>query len=482
MGKKEKHRTGKWKYGSVSALMLAMVLIAVAALNAGIYALEKNKGWSVDLSFNGVLSQSAETKKVLEKLDTPVEIYALFRRSDEADFSPIAEIEELLDKYAASSNLITWKQVDPTLDPMLIEQFTTDKVAPGQNNLIVRCEKTGRFRVVGGENLMSTGYDEETGTFQRSLQNYESGITNAIDYVSRERIPQVVILQGHGEFTADNLQYFQTLLEKNQYEVVYQDLNDSEYTPDPDDLLIFFCPRMDLNDDELKTLAEFEAKGGSFLFVSDYIDQNNSKPNYETLLRSYGFVPRKGLVVADVNAPETYFNSRMVYNLIPEICSTDLTIGMLAAGNDLLVLAQTTAFEEPEEADRNLSVETVLRSGETSVLKGSDEGDQTGAFPLALQARRVTAEGFVSRAFIIGDSAVLTDGTLYTQTDNMNFTVMVMDYLQSTDGSDIQISPKEISRPGLKTGSASLGSILLIALPLSALFAALLVLGPRKNA
>ena len=159
-----------------------------------------------------------------------------------------------------------------------------------------------------------------------------------------------------------------------------------------------------------------------------------------------------------------------------------LTIGMLAAGNDLLVLAQTTAFEEPEEADRNLSVETVLRSGETSVLKGSDEGDQTGAFPLALQAWRVTAEGFVSRAFIIGDSAVLTDGTLYTQTDNMNFTVMVMDYLQSTDGSDIQISPKEISRPGLKTGSASLGSILLIALPLSAMFAALLVLGPRKNA
>lgn len=478
---KGKYGTGKWKYGSISALMLVMVLLAVAALNAGIYALEKNKGWSVDLSFNGVLSQSAETKKVLEKLDTPVEIYALFRRSDEADFSPITEIEELLDKYAASSSLITWKQVDPTLDPMLVEQFTTEKVTPGRNNLIVRCEKTGRFRVVGGENLLSTGFDEETGTFQRSLQNYEGGITNAIDYVIRERIPQAVILQGHGEFTADDLQYFQTLLEKNQYEVVYQDLNDSEYTPDPDDLLIFFCPGRDLNDDELKMLAEFEAKGGSFLFVSDYIDQKNSKPNYETLLRSYGFVPKKGLVVADVNAPDTYFNSR-IYNLIPEICSTDVTIGMLAAGNDLVVLAQTTAFEEPEEADRNLDVETVLRSGETSVLKGSDEGDPTGAFPLALRARRVTAEGFVSRAFIIGDSAVLTDETLYTQTDNMNFTVMVMDFLQSTDGSNIQIASKEISRPGLKTGSTSLGSILLIALPLSALFAALLVLGPRKNA
>ena len=45
---KEKHRTGKLKYGSVSALMLAMVLIALIALNAGIYALEKNKGWRID--------------------------------------------------------------------------------------------------------------------------------------------------------------------------------------------------------------------------------------------------------------------------------------------------------------------------------------------------------------------------------------------------------------------------------------------------
>ena len=32
MGKKEKHGTGKWKYSSISALMLAMVLIALLAL------------------------------------------------------------------------------------------------------------------------------------------------------------------------------------------------------------------------------------------------------------------------------------------------------------------------------------------------------------------------------------------------------------------------------------------------------------------
>ena len=54
----KKYHTGKLKYGSISALMIVMVLAALIALNAGVYALEKNKGWRVDLSFNGIVSQS----------------------------------------------------------------------------------------------------------------------------------------------------------------------------------------------------------------------------------------------------------------------------------------------------------------------------------------------------------------------------------------------------------------------------------------
>ena len=57
----EKHKTGKLKYGSVSALMVVMVLAALIALNAGVYALEKKQGWRIDLSFNGIASRSRET-------------------------------------------------------------------------------------------------------------------------------------------------------------------------------------------------------------------------------------------------------------------------------------------------------------------------------------------------------------------------------------------------------------------------------------
>ena len=283
---KEKHRTGKLKYGSVSALMLAMVLIALIALNAGIYALEKNKGWRIDLSFNGILSQSADTKAVIESLDKPVEIYALFRKASEREWP---ELQELLDKYAAASDRITWKQVDPMVDQLLVNRFSTDNAVPVEGNLIVWCEQTNRFRIVGGEDFIGQGFDIETGELVYENLTFESSITSAIAYVVKDRVAKAVIMQGHDEYQLEFLTDFQNLLEANQFEVVYQDLKEEGYTPNPEDLLIFFDPLKDLTETELKTLTEFAGKGGSFLFACDTDVSMDNMPRYMTLLRSYGF-------------------------------------------------------------------------------------------------------------------------------------------------------------------------------------------------
>ena len=481
---KEKHKTGKWKYGSVSVIMIVMILAAIIALNAGVYALEKKKGWRIDLSFNGITSQSAETAQVLEKLKDPVEIYALFRKGDED-----APLLELLDRYAASSEMVTWKQVDPALNPALLNRFTTDSVTPVSDDLIVYCEKTNRFRVLGPDDYVSVGMDTETGEYTYTGWTYERSITAAIAYVTKERIPKAVVLQGHGEMDSDTLQYFRGLLEANQYEVTFEDLAAAAFTPDPEDLLIFFSPVRDLTEPELKKLTDFAAKGGSFLFACDYTDPISSMPNYAALLRSYGFSPLEGIVIADAADTDTYYNGNPVW-LLPEMCSTDVTIDLIATGTNHLLLPGARAFAEPEESDRNLTEAVVLRSGATSYRKeltaattdiGKADGDEENAFPLALEARRVTTEGYISRAFIIGCSAALADQQLYAMTDSQQVTIRVMEFLLKTDVSDLQIAPKEASRPALGTGSTNLGSVLLVALPLAVLFAAILILGPRRN-
>jgi len=479
-----KIRTGKVKYGSVSVLMIVMVLLALIALNVGVYALEKKQAWRVDLSFNGIVSQSRETKEILSQLDTPVEIYALFRKGDED-----APLMELLDKYSAASDMVSWKQVDPALNPALLSRFTTDSVTPGSNTLIVSCEKTGRFRVLGPEDFVSVGMDTETGEYTYTGWTYERSITGAIAYVTRERIPRAVILQGHGEMDQQTLQYFQGLLEANQYEVVSEDMTAAGWTPNPEDLLIFFSPVRDLTEPELNTLRDFAAKGGSFLFTCDYTDPVLRMPNYSALLRSYGFQPKEGIVIADTADGSTYYNGNQVW-LLPEMCSTDLTISLITAGANHLLLPGARAFEEAEEGDRSLTAAVVLRSGATSYRKElTDDSvtiektadDEQGAFPLALEARRITTEGYVSRAFIIGCSAALADQQLYAMTDSQQVTIRVMEFLLQSDASNLMISPKEALRPGLSTASTNLGSILIVALPLTVLAAAVLVLGPRRS-
>lgn len=477
---KEKHRTGKLKYGSVSALMLAMVLIALIALNAGIYALEKNKGWRIDLSFNGILSQSADTKAVIESLDKPVEIYALFRKASEREWP---ELQELLDKYAAASDRITWKQVDPMVDQLLVNRFSTDNAVPVEGNLIVWCEQTNRFRIIGGEDFIGQGFDIETGELVYENLTFESSITSAIAYVVKDRVAKAVIMQGHDEYKLEFLTDFQNLLEANQFEVVYQDLKEEGYTPNPEDLLIFFDPLKDLTETELKTLTEFAGKGGSFLFACDTDVSMDNMPRYMTLLRSYGFEPLEGFAEASQVDRNSYYESQTY--LVPEMCSTDITMDLVGTDRDFLILPGTRAFAEPEEGDRNLVISVVLRAAGTAVIRTDTTvtaPDGTEGFPLALQARRVTNEGYVSRAFIIGSGYTLTDKGLYSITRSQELTLNVMDFLMQQGGTGLNISPKDAARPGLKTESLNLGSILLIALPLSVLFAALLILGPRKNA
>ena len=76
-------KRGKLKYGSVSALMVALVLAGLIVLNVGASVLERKMGWRIDLSFNAIASQSPETAEILKGIDTPVKIWALYRKGDE---------------------------------------------------------------------------------------------------------------------------------------------------------------------------------------------------------------------------------------------------------------------------------------------------------------------------------------------------------------------------------------------------------------
>lgn len=479
-------REPRFRYGSLSTVMLCLFLAALVTLNAAVTDLEKKNGWRVDYSFNAMTTQSEKTLDILAQLDKPVHIYALFAKGQEDQ-----PLMELLDRYAAASSLVTWEQADVSLNPGLLTKFrgTTSDETVSNDSLIVYCETTGRYKILSPADFISLSLNAEEGVYEIAGLTYESKITSAINYVVQEKIPRVMVLQGHGELDEDGTTVFAELLRANNFDVQYFRLDDDTVTLSTEDLLVLLSPVRDLNDVETQTISDFISKGGSVLFTCDYSDPMGSMPNYAALMRSYGFEAENGIVVASPEEPNTYYNNVRI-DLIPEMLSTDVTLSLMEAGADTLLLAGSRAFALPEESDRNLITQTVLQSSSKAYLRDLDSGnmsldqseeDKVGPFALALQARRVTEDGYVSRAFVLGSSTLLTASQIHAMTDAQEFIVRVVEFLLDSEPVDLGIMAKAALRPQLSVGSTTMGSVMLVALPLLVIAAAVLVLWPRRN-
>lgn len=473
------------KYGGISTLMLCLILFLLVALNIAAEVLERKNGWRVDYSFNTAMTTGEQTEKILKDIPYPVHIFALFNKSEED-----GQLIELLNRYAILCDKVTWEKTSPDLNPALLSRFGSETEPVTSNSLIVWCETTGRWKILDYEDFLSLSLNYDEGVYEIGGLTYESSITGAIVHVTQDRVPRIIMIQGHGELDADAVSALEELFTANHYDVIRGELTDPELAPDPEnDLLVFMSPVRDLMETEMAAVTDFAGHGGSILFTCDYSDPLEKMPNYLALLRSYGFIPRKGIVVASREESDTFYNNIRI-DLIPEMCSTDITLDLLTSNADTMLLTGSGAFETPMDGDRNLIVSEVLRSGSKAYLKAIDENttsmeqsenDETGPFTLALQARRITAEGYVSRAFAIGCSTALTDRQVQSMTDSQAFTVRVTEFLLGQKQIDLDILPKIAVRPQLTPESTRIGSLIPVALPVTIMTAALLILIPRKR-
>lgn len=482
--RKPKTEYRRLKYGGTSVLLLCLVLCLLVVINIAATVLERKNGWRVDYSFNAAMTTGEATEKILDELPYPVHIYAVFDKSEED-----VQLIELLDRYAVSGK-VTWEQTSPSLNPALLSRFATETEPVTSNSLIVWCETTDRWKVLDYEDFLSLSLNYDEGVYEIGGLTYESSITGAISYVTQDRVPRAIMVQGHGELDETSAESLDELLTANHYDVLRTELTATGLTLDPEnDMLIFLSPIHDLSETEMETVTGFADHGGSILFTCDYSDPIAKMPNYRALLRSYGFIPKQGIVVASKDEPGTYYNNVRI-DLIPEMCSTDITLDLISTDADTLLLTGSGAFEQPDDSDRNLIVSEVLRSGSKAYLKIMDgnttsmdqkDTDETGPFSLALQARKITTEGYVSRAFVIACSTALTDSQIQSMTDSQAFTVRVTEFLLGQKQVALDIMPKLAVRPQLSPKSTQPGSMILVALPVAILVLALIILIPRKR-
>ena len=472
----------KRRHGRFALLLLLLFLAACVGLVSLMDTLEIKNGWRVDYSFNGVTTQSAATQAILKELTQPVHIYALFKTGEED-----APLFELLNRYQAQSPLVTWEQIDVTLNPGLIAKFQGDSdTALTTNSLVVYCENTDRYKILNS--FVSLSYDLDLGGYTLSGLTYEKEISEAIVYVTRQQIPPVMILEGHNEWGTTDLNFLYDYLTRNNYDLYQVNLKNGD-TLDPEGLLMVLSPQVDLRSDELETIMAFARAGGALFITCDVTTPVESMPHFTALMRAYGAVPRQGMVVAGKDEPHTYYEDAQIA-LLPYMQATLPTRNLIESKRDTLMLALCRAFEEPQGTDNSLTVEPVLYSGYQAYLHPLDTqtfsieqagDDPVGPFPLALLSQRLMDSGELSRAFTIGNTTFMTDSSMYATTDNGAFLLKMLEHLLDQEAISLDIAAKAAVRPGLNPGSQTLGIALMVAVPLSVVIAALWVLMPRRN-
>ncbi len=478
-----KNKTGlKLRQGAYSALLCLLAAGICALAVMALDTLENRHGWRRDMSFNHITTGSAETRRVLAELTHDVRAYAVF-----SDGSEDQQLIALLNRYQAAGKRFTWSQENLLRNPTLLQWASDDigDAAVSSDCLIVRCEETGRTRVLTGEDYIEYGYDSAQGAYGISGWQYEKSLTEAILYVTMDELPVVQILSGHGELTEIETAALEKQLADAFYDVRRVQLRQGD-TLDPQSPLMILSPTVDIPEGELSLLMEFVQAGGAVFMTLDYADPGEDKlPNFYAFYRLYGFEPLEGMVVADTQESGSYYDYPTT--LIPYMVPGDMTDPLIAAGADEVLLYSARAFENVESADESLLLSPVLVSGDGAYLcRATDgsiakkEGDREGPFVLALSAQRIFGEN-VSRAFIIGNSLTFLDEWLYNYTYNGELLLHAMQYLRGRPAVSVQIASRAAVRAQLQADNPIIPVILLLTPVLIVAVLALGVLRPRKH-
>lgn len=270
-GRAERNRIA-FQGGSYSLIATAVVLAILIALNILVSALPANLT-KYDISASKLYSITSNTKVVVNVLEEDVTIYWIVQSGEEDDV-----IETLLNKYDSLSDHITVVKKNPDVYPTFAEQYTSETVQ--NNSLVVECGERSRF--IGYDDIYVQEPDIYSYSYNTSFDG-EGAITSAIDYVVTEDLPQLYVVEGHGE---------QALPDNFQEQI----------------------------EQEVEMLSSYAEAGGKLLVMAGPTEEG-SLSNLYSLLSAYGVSTTEGIVVEGDREHYTGYP----YVLLPEMSSHAIT-------------------------------------------------------------------------------------------------------------------------------------------------------------
>ena len=297
--------------GSYAMVITAIVLMLAVLVNVAVSALPTNLT-QFDMSASKLYSITSNTKAVVNNLTEDVTIYWIVQADEEDDI-----IEALLDKYDSLSDHISVEKKNPDVYPTFAEQYTDEEVA--NNSLVVECGDRSRY--VAYEDIYVTETDIYSYSYTTSFDG-EGAITSAIDYVVTEDLPQLYVLEGHGEQELPAT--FADQIARENIETTQLSLLTEESVPEEADAVLIYEPQSDISAEEKTKLSTYAENGGKLLVIAGPVD-GVSLDNLESLLADYGVTASDGIVV---EGSEDHYTAQP-YVLLPDMQSDGITESLI---------------------------------------------------------------------------------------------------------------------------------------------------------
>ncbi len=356
---------------AITAIVLALLIVVNILVSALPSSLTK-----LDISAAKLYSITSNTKVVVNALTEDVTIYWVTQSGEEDEV-----IENLLSKYESLSEHIRVVKKNPDVFPTFAEQYTNQTVY--NNSLIVECAERSRF--ISFEDIYQGEVNIYTGTYTATDFDGEGMLTSAIDYVVNEQLPQLYLLEGHGE--ADLPETFRAQLEKENIELNTFSLQTAGAIPEEAACVMIYAPESDISQEEKQVLADYAANGGKLLVMAGPTEDGILE-NLYSLLSDYGVEAQEGIVVEGDREHYSFFGGPLA--LLPDMASHEITQSLLDE-TYYPILPLSLGLTVNESSNGTVTELLTTSAAAFSKLAGyeldsyeREEGDIDGPFTLAV--------------------------------------------------------------------------------------------------
>ncbi|SDB42379.1 ABC-type uncharacterized transport system [Ruminococcaceae bacterium FB2012] len=471
---KEKKKTNirQLKHGMMATVLTLVFVAAVVLVNVIATVIFERYPLTLDLTKEKKYSISDQSEEYVKSIDTDVTVTVF---STEDNFLALSDYTrqavEVLKKFRQYNDRISYRFVDIDSNPDIVKDYGTDTVTSYdimfETNPTADVKRTRKVTLIDLlsfkdellTNLNNYGMTLDTLVSQMGspltfLQYYgvyveasraDEAFTSALMAVTDPNPVTAVFVTGRKE--AEKLEYLQSLLEANGYQVKTIDITKEEI-PAETNLVVVPAPTVDYLPEEVKKLSDYldnDGKMGKQMLYAGSIRQAET-PNIDEFMEEWGIKVGTGVICEQ--SGDNYY--RFPYYTITTDVSTNFTQDLNADPVLLNCMSRpiTLLFDERN----NNGTEAYVKSTPNAYAADMKTGEQLNKgqqIYTAVASKAVFSsedgKGTYSNIIVYGSVETLADSYLsFTQFSNREYVLSLINGVTHKTSTGITIEPKVI--------------------------------------